>query len=448
MKRILLALMAAVMLLSFVGCTEEKKNGGSATSSGVKTENIVLVTDDGEEFSLIPYDVEEFLKAAEVSYANNPTESIAYYYIKRNMNALPVTVEWKYAGSYKPSGVKVLISETKDMKNAVEYAVDVKDTKLDIVNLKTEHTYYWRVKATSDKGELTTEIRSVKTVASPRIIMLSGLSTNNVRDLGGWKDADGNAIIQGLAYRGRALGGLSAEGVVAAKALGIKTVLDLRNEHEYTDTDYVDGVGKLGEDVKIVKNPASAYASFLTAPSATPELKLFADWANYPIYFHCAAGADRTGTLAFVLEGLCGIKDEYLIADYELTGNRPLTYEGFPEFLQKISGFEGATTREKLYNHCLTKMGLTHMELSNIYNILMTESAVFDSNSLSAGKADGNTTSFDLVLRSSGGVASVKVGGTDVGWSMKGNTLVVNSATKGAIGVITFKDGATLNFSI
>lgn len=37
------------------------------------------------------------------------------------------------------------------------------------------------------------------------------------------------------------------------------------------------------------------------------------------IYFHCAKGADRTGTLAFLLEGLLGVKESDIAKDYELT---------------------------------------------------------------------------------------------------------------------------------
>ena len=48
-------------------------------------------------------------------------------------------------------------------------------------------------------------------------------------------------------------------------------------------------------------------------------LKVFCDEANYPIYFHCKAGADRTGTLAFFLEGICGCSQTDIDIDYELT---------------------------------------------------------------------------------------------------------------------------------
>lgn len=40
---------------------------------------------------------------------------------------------------------------------------------------------------------------------------------------------------------------------------------------------------------------------------------------DYALYFHCRIGADRTGTLAYLLEGLLGATVEERYRDYELT---------------------------------------------------------------------------------------------------------------------------------
>jgi protein tyrosine/serine phosphatase len=37
------------------------------------------------------------------------------------------------------------------------------------------------------------------------------------------------------------------------------------------------------------------------------------------IYFHCAIGTDRTGTMAYFLEGLLGVSLEDKLEDYELS---------------------------------------------------------------------------------------------------------------------------------
>ena len=41
--------------------------------------------------------------------------------------------------------------------------------------------------------------------------------------------------------------------------------------------------------------------------------------AGENIYFHCRIGTDRTGTLAYILEGLLGVSDEEKLQDYELS---------------------------------------------------------------------------------------------------------------------------------
>jgi protein tyrosine/serine phosphatase len=41
--------------------------------------------------------------------------------------------------------------------------------------------------------------------------------------------------------------------------------------------------------------------------------------ATGPVVFHCAAGKDRTGILAALLESLAGVPREVIVGDYELT---------------------------------------------------------------------------------------------------------------------------------
>ena len=37
------------------------------------------------------------------------------------------------------------------------------------------------------------------------------------------------------------------------------------------------------------------------------------------IFFHCTIGSDRTGTIAYFLEGLLGVSEEDRVEDYELS---------------------------------------------------------------------------------------------------------------------------------
>lgn len=48
--------------------------------------------------------------------------------------------------------------------------------------------------------------------------------------------------------------------------------------------------------------------------------KVFLDPKNYPIVFHCIGGADRTGTVAMLLEALLGVDEDEMWRDYLATG--------------------------------------------------------------------------------------------------------------------------------
>ena len=47
--------------------------------------------------------------------------------------------------------------------------------------------------------------------------------------------------------------------------------------------------------------------------------RVFCRPENYPIYFHCIGGADRTGSLAYVLNGVLGVDRHELETDWEST---------------------------------------------------------------------------------------------------------------------------------
>lgn len=141
----------------------------------------------------------------------------------------------------------------------------------------------------------------------------------NVRDLGGWA-CDGGTVKYGLLIRG---GKLSAEDrAVLVGEMGIQHDLDLRgregggsgDEPEMTES-------PLGKDVWYTRT--QQYAWYALTPVATWQayFRCVIDAVTHrePVYFHCTAGADRTGTLACVLEGILGMSQSDIDKDYELT---------------------------------------------------------------------------------------------------------------------------------
>ncbi len=155
-----------------------------------------------------------------------------------------------------------------------------------------------------------------------RIINASG--GRNIRDAGGWKTQSGDTVKYGLLYRGAQLNGrnggpqLNQSGIDTFRNdLNVVTELDLRNSSD-------DGGQTecfFGSDKNYVKISIGQYDSALK--SYKTQLKqifeVLADENNYPLYFHCNAGADRTGTIAFLIGGLLGVSESDLTKDFELT---------------------------------------------------------------------------------------------------------------------------------
>ena len=141
----------------------------------------------------------------------------------------------------------------------------------------------------------------------------------NVRDLGGWA-CDGGTIKYGLLIRGGKLA--AADRAVLVGELGVQHDLDLRGRDGVSPEDEPDMTeSPLGSDVWYTRTQQYAWYSLTPVSAWQAYLRCVIDAVthNEPVYFHCSAGADRTGTLACVIEGLLGMSQSDIDKDYELT---------------------------------------------------------------------------------------------------------------------------------
>ena len=141
----------------------------------------------------------------------------------------------------------------------------------------------------------------------------------NVRDLGGWA-CDGGTIKYGLLIRGGKLA--AADRSVLVGELGVQHDLDLRGRDGVSPEDEPDMTeSPLGSDVRYTRTQQYAWYSLTPVSAWQSYLRCVIDAVthNEPVYFHCSAGADRTGTLACVIEGLLGMSQSDIDKDYELT---------------------------------------------------------------------------------------------------------------------------------
>lgn len=151
----------------------------------------------------------------------------------------------------------------------------------------------------------------------------------NYRDLGGWKTETGKKINYGKIYRGAKTNDFSEKDIVVLRdLLHVKSEIDLRNSYD----DGGQNTSILGDNANYLKAPISQYSYILPSFSlngrtfdtnSPAEIKRIFDFLsdenNYPLFFHCNAGADRTGTLAFLILGSLGVSEDDLTRDFELT---------------------------------------------------------------------------------------------------------------------------------
>ena len=93
--------------------------------------------------------------------------------------------------------------------------------------------------------------------------------------------------------------------------------------------------------------------------------------AGKTVYFHCMAGADRTGTLAFIIGALLGVSESDLSKDFELTSfysTRKRTAESqypFKKLVFYLKDFEGNTIQEKVESWAKTSFSSSVTPISD-----------------------------------------------------------------------------------
>ncbi len=203
----------------------------------------------------------------------------------------------------------------------------------------------------------------------------------NVRDLGGWS-CDGGTVKYGLLIRGGRIS--AADRAVLVGQLGVQHEIDLRGKEGRDPSDgEVATESPLGSDVWFTI--ADKAASYALTPVATWQiyLRCVIDAVTHrePVYFHCTAGADRTGTLSCVLEGMLGMSQSDIDKDYELTcfysgtGTDALARRRneteWKGLINAINAVSGDTFRDKCVHFAVGICGMSMTDI-NAYRAAMT----------------------------------------------------------------------------
>ena len=288
------------------------------------------------------------------------------------------------------SSYEVHISENEEFENEIV----IKTSKKSAIfkNPKVNTTYYCKVIS----GKFESEVISFKTTnKGPRNIYVDGV--RNVRDLGGF-----GYIKQGLLYRGGAFESINEKtkeleinitekGKKAIKEeLGIKTEVDVRKniaesgiiENCSLTKSTVEGVNYVALPMYYGgKNVLTYQDDNYDDPARVKDfINLLANEENYPLYFHCTHGKDRTGGLAYVIEALLGMDEDSMYRDYFFSN-----YASANDYNMKKSGIDGnygktlheykkdnteLTLQERTYDYLNEVLEIPSTTLDNVINIL------------------------------------------------------------------------------
>ena len=249
----------------------------------------------------------------EVDYSADTAYTVSYAReYRKNLGASdrpkPVTVSWP-----EGNAAKVLVSPSPLFEAAVEVPVEANVAQ--IYNLVPGVKYYYQVQDGAGKILATASFTPVGPMR-----MIAGVASN-MRDLGGWK-ADGGHIAYGKLFRGAALSSRRTTDrakEIFIKDLGISVDLDLRGIKESEAN-----VGPVVEGADYIKFPVEKNLGRGTGNTQELYQQAIRAIIGYlgegrAVFFHCAGGADRTGTLAFLIEALLGVSESDMSKDYEIT---------------------------------------------------------------------------------------------------------------------------------
>ena len=270
---------------------------------------------------------------------------------------------------------------------------------LEIWNLIPQTSYTYKLyHLSSDHTKTEVSNGSFKTEGQVRMLNIDG--SCNFRDIGGWKLSTGHYVKYDRVFRSAELektkeksSKITPAGIYELLVTqGIDVEIDFSDYNGSPVSDRVEYVR--GSDYQIIgyadgiKNTGTKFKNcFEKTVNSLREGK--------KVLFHCNLGADRTGTFAFLLEGLLGVSESDLAKEYELTSftfdkryryiskntvenAKYLDYKGLVEYIKNT--FSGTTLNEKIEQMALS-LGISQKDIYD-FRRLMIEYV--------EGDADGN----------------------------------------------------------
>ncbi len=389
--------LAAALLLSGCGITPKTSSEGVPTSnpadessqtvnpSSSKADEgeagvIEVTTDLTKEFNIHTAEQQAYLDyQGDYSTINpdlypNGSTSIS--------DPVAVKLEWTHgeAEGKTLKNYSVILGQKADLSDGYEHK-GTKAKKLDVYNSYIGKNYFKVVANYTDGSKDETAILEYTVKNNgPRNLKVGNMT--NCRDLGGRITEDGGTIKQGLIFRtcgnNYNMRGLTYDEEAKTTfidELKVKTEINVSNDDSYNFS--FQGV-KLKKFYMDYGGSANHHLS-RNAESVKNYFNYLANKDNYPIFYHCRIGTDRTGLCTIMTLGLLGVSEntiyqDYLFSNFGAIGEKRYIGEkagqdNIKNYMAEINRLSGKTFKNKVYNFLLS-IGVTKENLNKVISIL------------------------------------------------------------------------------
>ena len=394
------ALVVLSSLLVLTGCVKE----------ATKVKLVRLNADDVDSFAITTNleETKEIHTAQQKEYLSYEGEYVSIPEAdypdgtKHLSDPNPVNLAWDFT---VPSGktlsrYDIVVGKEADLSDG--YAIKgTTANSLDVYNSYLGDNYFKVVANYADGTTDSSKIMKYKVDnVYPRNLKIDGMT--NCRDMGGGRElVDGGYIKQGLIYRTS-----STSSWAYGRGAVPDTITNDGKEVLFNQLGCVTevNVNNSGSSVQGIKNYVEAYMWYDSGKhhlyrNAEPIKTVFhalANPDNYPLFYHCRIGTDRTGLCAILISGLLGVPENLIYQDYLFSnfGNiQEKRYIGekagrdnILNYINDLKAFPGEKFHNKVYNYLLS-IGIPASELNSVIDIL-TEGT----------KASGNNNGQEMVL--------------------------------------------------
>ena len=355
--------------------SSEEEDPPIIDNSGFKNIN------DEEPFEIHTEAQKEFLEY-DGNYAKMP-KSLFPDGTKHLSDSLPITLTWNYE---LPAGKElekysVIFGQKKDLSDGYQVDGGVDKDTISFNNPYLGKNYYQLIATFTDGTTDETPIRRLFVDSTyPRNLTIDGMT--NCRDIGGRVTEDGGKIKQGLIFRtsGKNQNGSLTDATTEEMInhLKLKNEINLAGDSNSYNLK-LDGT-TLYEGSRMDTSSTGGYSHISrNAEAAKNFFNFIADENNYPLYYHCKIGTDRTGVCTILLQGLLGCSyqqayQDYLFSNFGKIGEQRTIGDGnshdIRKYMDDFLGYSGEKFQNKVYNFLLG-IGVSKATLDHIIDNLV-----------------------------------------------------------------------------